>query len=74
MREILRQINHVLLASLLMVAIIAVVLAIIDKGLNHHDQNRKPDRKPQRETREKKVAWVSTRKNLLGREAEDLPA
>lgn len=74
MRETLRQINHVLLASLLMVAIIAVVLAIIDKGLNHHDQNRKPDRKPQRETREEKVAWLPSRKNLLDGETEDLLA
>lgn len=69
MRETLRQINHVLLASLLLIAMIAVVLAIIDKGLNH-DQNRKP----QRETREEKVAWLPSRKNLLDGETEDLLA
>jgi len=70
MRETLRQINHVLLASLLLIAMVAVVLAIIDKGLNHYDQ----DRKPQRETREEKVAWLPSRKNLLDGETEDLLA
>ena len=69
MRETLRQINHVLLAALLLISMVAVVIAIIEKGLNH-DQNRKP----QRETREKKVAWVSTRQDLLDGEAENLPA
>lgn len=70
MRETLRQINHVLLASLLMVAIIAVVLTIIDKGLNHHDQNRKP----RHEKRAEKAAWLPSRKNLLDGETEDLLA
>lgn len=69
MREALRQINHVLLASLLLIAMIAVVVAIIDKGLNH-DQRRKP----QGEEREEKVAWLPARKDLLGGEAEDIPA
>lgn len=70
MRETLRQINHVLLASLLLIAMVAVVLAIIDKGLSHYDQNRKPQRK----TREEKVAWLPSRKDLLDGETEDLLA
>ena len=68
MEDLIKQAWHILVVTLLLIAISVIGVAIIEKGTR-----REPSHKHHSQTRETKTAWIPPRKDLLARTVRDLP-